>query len=275
MDARGTERARPARERIVDAHTHLGLEAFIVKPIPEEKRKLPGFRDRMENRVDALIARMDANGVCCAVAFPFPLEEVDPVAANTYVLDAYRAHPDRIIPFSLMGDDTDHWLRRGAKGFKQHILQSPQRFDRARAYREMARAGVPLVAHLSRTTGKSIPEQVKEIRRHASELKVIVAHMGRSVPNTGEGVEENLRGLRDMENVFLETSTVRDPELIAQAVNVLGGDRLIFGSDFPFNSFMDPDPLAIELETLRRADLTPEILRRVLGENLLCCLNLL
>ncbi len=56
---------------IVDAHTHPGPEEFIVKPISEERRKKPAFRDPMENRLENLLARMDANGVDKAIAFPY------------------------------------------------------------------------------------------------------------------------------------------------------------------------------------------------------------
>ncbi len=89
---------------IIDAHTHLGLEKFIVKRIPDEKRKRPAFRDPMEHRLERLLAQMDRNGVARAVAFPMPLEEVgeltlkgltQPVAAftNSIVsLGPYRLH---------------------------------------------------------------------------------------------------------------------------------------------------------------------------------------
>jgi predicted TIM-barrel fold metal-dependent hydrolase len=258
---------------IVDAHTHLGLETFIVKPIPEEKKKKPAFQDRMENRIEALIERMDANGVDRAVAFPFPLEEVDPLKANTYILNAYQAYPNRIIPFLLVENDLEHWLHKGAKGFKQHFLMSPERFDLEKAYRTIAEAGVPLITHLPTRRGISIPGQVREIRKIAPTLKLIIAHMGRRVPNTGEGVEENLIELKDMENVYLETSTVRDPEIIAKSVEVLGEHRIVFGSDFPFNSYMDDDPMFVELETIRRANLKPDTLEKVFGQNLLTCLS--
>jgi len=171
---------------IVDAHTHLGLEEFIVKPISEEKRKKPAFRDPMENRLQSLLARMDANGISRAIAFPYPLEEVDAIQANTHVIGAYRSYPDRIIPFALIGDDVEYWLRLGARGFKQHaILQSPERFDLPRAWRAMAEANVPLIVHLlSRGAPPSVTDQIRAILNAAPRLKVIVAHMGRKTPNT-------------------------------------------------------------------------------------------
>ena len=255
---------------IVDAHTHLGLESFIVGPISEEKRKRPAFQDRMELQVKDLLGRMDRNGVVRAAAFPFPLEETDAATANSYVLDAANADPERIIPFVLIEEKIEPWLALGAKGFKQHAgLQSPERFNLANAYRTMADVGVPLIIHLKAAIHGTHPvDQVKEILRIAPKLKVIVAHMARAVPNTGQGVEETALGLRDHEHVFLETSTVRDPEAIARVTNIMGANRILYGSDVPFNSHAEPDPMATEIDVIRRAGLNQEATEGVLGRNL-------
>jgi len=261
---------------IVDAHTHLGLESFIVRLVSEEKRKKPAFRDSMENRIERLIERMDANGVAQAVAFPFPLEEIDAARANAYVIEAHGAFPHRIHPFALIGDDVEHWLGQGARGFKQHaILQNPDRFDLGRAYRAMAEAQAPLIIHPRSQPGfPSVVDQIRRILGVAPTLKVIVAHMGRRTPNTSEGVVENLRGLRDEPGVYVETSTVRDARAIECAVELLGEDRVLFGSDFPFNSHLDADPLAVELEILSRAHLPLGVREKVLGTNVLTCLGI-
>ncbi|MCI0475118.1 MAG: amidohydrolase [Anaerolineales bacterium] len=259
---------------IIDAHTHIGLKSFIVKPISEEKRTRPAFQDKMEASIEELIARMDANGVTRAVTFAYPLEEVDAVVANEYVLDAARAYPDRIIPFALVGDDIETWVKRGVRGFKeQDILQAPERFDLPRAYRAIADAGLPLLIHARSRTPTMVAERIREILRDAPALRVLVAHMGRHTPNTSEHVEANLLVLRGYPNVYFETSTVRDPNAIRRAVEILGEDRVVFGSDFPFNSFQDPNPLAVELQVIERANLAPTIAEKILSQNILACLD--
>ncbi len=259
---------------IIDAHTHIGLQSFIVKPISAERLKRPAFRDPMENPLEKLIAHMDANGVTRAVTFAYPLEEVDARMANEYVLNAHRLYPERIIPFALVGDDIETWVARGAWGFKeQDILQTPERFDLPRAYRAIADAGLPLLIHLRSRTPAAVSDRVKEILRDAPGLRVIVAHMGRNTPNTREHVEENLLVLREQANVWFETSTVRDPGMIARTIEIVGEDRVIFGSDFPFNSYQDPDPLAQELEIIACAGLSPRMADKILNQNLLACLD--
>ncbi|MDI6773609.1 MAG: amidohydrolase family protein, partial [bacterium] len=210
-----------------------------------------------------------------AVAFAYPLEEVDAAAANRYVLEAHQAFPDRIYPFALIGDDTGYWLGQRVRGFKLHaILQRPERFDLARAYRTICEAGVPLIIHAwSRPGYATVTDQIRAVLRAAPGLKVIVAHMGRSTPNTCDGVDESLNGLSDEPTVFFETSTVRDPRALERAVRVLGEDRVLFGSDSPFNSHLDADPLAVELGVVSRADLSPRVRQKILGTNLLTCLG--
>lgn len=260
---------------IVDAHTHIGLQSFIVKPIAEEKLKRPAFRDPLENAIENLIARMDANGVARAVTFAYPLEEVDAVMANEYVLAAQSAYPDCIIPFALVGDDVETWVARGARGFKeQDILQTPERFDLKRAYAMVAETGKPLLLHARSRTPSEVSDKIKGMLRDAPRLKVIVAHMGRHTPNTAQHVEENLLALREYANVSFETSTVRDPGMIARAIEIVGEDRVMFGSDFPFNSHQDPDPLAVELDVIRRANLAPRAQEKILGQNILRLLEL-
>ncbi len=259
---------------IIDAHTHLGLEKFIVKRIPDEKRKRPAFRDPMEHRLERLLAQMDRNGVARAVAFPMPLEEVDAAQANEFVLEASRAFPGRIIPFALVGDDVAHWLRQGAQGFKeQDILQAPERFDLPRAYRALAEANVPVIIHARSRTPTQVATKIKTVLRAAPGLRVIVAHMGRHTPNTSEHVESNLLALRDATNVCFETSTVRAPSMIKRAVDIVGEDRVIFGSDLPFNSYLGGDSLAAEMDCIKQAGVSPSVERKIFSENLLRCLG--
>ncbi len=260
---------------IIDGHTHIGLKDFLTASIPAEKLKRPAFRDPMENTIENLIARMDANKVAMAVTFPYPLAEVDRLRANDYVLAAHAAYPDRIIPFALIGDDVETWLALGVRGFKQQdILYAPERFNLRRAYRLIAAAGVPVLIHFRAGEGYSVPQQAKAILRGAPGLKLIVAHMGRHTPNTAEKVEAALLGLRDEPSVLFETSTVRDPAIIARAVEIVGEDRVIFGSDYPFNSSIDADPLAEELRVIGQAGLPTAVREKVLGGNIRALLGM-
>ena len=251
---------------VVDAHTHLGLHKFIVKPISEEKRAKPAFKDKMENTREALIDVMNRNLVHQAVAFPYPLAEIDADEANAYIFESWERYPDRIIPFALVGEDVAKWIARGARGFKQHFLLEPQRFELANIYPVIAEAGLPLIAHLET---RAIVQGVEAILAVAPTLHLIVAHMGRFEPNTGLGVMENLDALAKHPNVIFETSTVRDPDVFRQAVSKVGPERICFGSDFPFNSHLNVDPMASEIQFMRSAGLSQQDLDKIMWINIL------
>ena len=63
-------------------------------------------------------------------------------------------------------------------------------------------------------------------------------------------------------------STVRDPAAIELAVQVVGDDRVVFGSDYPFNSYEDANPLAKEIDVIRRAQISESARRKIFNENM-------
>jgi predicted TIM-barrel fold metal-dependent hydrolase len=255
---------------IIDCHVHIGLESFITAEIPAVKRARPAFQDRMENRVERQLELMDAKGIARAVVFGFPLEEIDRVAANEYVLDAASRYPDRFLPFMLVGDDTEHWLEKGARGFKQQdILYAPERFDLIRAYSVMAEAGVPMLIHFRHRPDASVAQQARRVIEQVPALKLIVAHMGRRIPNDAAGVIDTMRGLADLPNVYFETSTVRSAAAIEASLAIAGADRVLFGSDFPFNSYAEADPLGNELAIVADAAIPTSAKTKILSTNTL------
>lgn len=260
--------ADPRTGPILDAHVHLGLERFVTGPVSAQAASRPAFRDRMERTIDQQIRSMDEHGVSQAIAFPFPLEAVDRIAANRYVLEAAARFPERIVPFMLVGDDTERWLAQGARGFKQQdILYAPERFDLHRAYAIMAEARVPMLIHFRHLPGTTLGRQVRAILDRTPTLKIIVAHLGRKAPNTAEGVSATLAELAALPSVTVETSTVRDPRAIEEAVRVLGENRVLFGSDVPFNGHAEPDPWASEFAVVQAAALAEHVRRKVLFDN--------
>ncbi len=236
--------------RIIDAHTHIGLAEFVVRPIPPEKLAKPAFQDKMTQTEEELAASMDLNGVEKAVVFPFPLAEADAEKANSYVLEAWKKRKERIIPFALVDDEPLRWAELGFRGYKQHFLLEPERFEAKRIYREIESTGMPLVAHFP--TYK-IVENALRILDLAPGIKLIIAHMGRCGPYTGKCVMENIAALKGFENIYFETSTVRDPATFRAALDQLGPAHLCFGSDIPFGSKMGPNPQGEELGLLLQA----------------------
>ncbi len=234
----------------IDAHTHIGLPSFIVREIPAWKLAKPAFQDRMSQTAAELVESLGRTGIDRAVVFPFPLAEADPGAANGYVLDAWKAAPDRIIPFALVDDEPLRRAEAGFRGFKQHFLLEPERFDLGRVYREIASTRMPLVAHFPT---REIVSCARAVLEAAPDIRLIIAHMGRCEPFTGKCVLENVAALADLPNVCFETSTVRDEAVFREAIAMVGAARICFGSDLPFGSALGGNPQRAEMEALERA----------------------
>lgn len=67
-----------------------------------------------------------------------------------------------------------------------------------------------------------------------SGMRVIMGHMG---GNDTSVVKKAVNMAKDVKNVFFETSGISTPFRVEYAVNILGPNRIMFGSDYPWCSF--------------------------------------
>jgi hypothetical protein len=91
-----------------------------------------------------------------------------------------------------------------------------------------------LTLHLPRKERLADPRnlaEVQEIRRCYPRIVVVVAHIGRSY--AGRYAREGLPPLCEDEGVLFDTSAVLNPAVFAVALDRVGPERLLFGSDFP------------------------------------------
>jgi hypothetical protein len=94
-------------------------------------------------------------------------------------------------------------------------------------------AGFPGKAMLVHCTGTaySDPAPVIERAAEAGRVPVIMAHLGRIEPP-----DRVIRLIRDRgaRNVYVDTSALRDAGMVRRAIETIGAERILFGSDFPF-----------------------------------------
>ncbi len=208
---------------IIDAHVHLGG---------------PDRGDGSKQSVEELLERMDRAGVERAVVFPF--NEAEPgisfASANNFIAKAQREHGERIIGFARL----DPHCREGAileakralgelelKGIKLH--PTAQRFypDHpfvVRILQTAARFSVPVVFDNGKPESRNA--ELARLAELVPGATIILAHM------RGEGFIEACEG-RD--NVYLGTVKAK-PEHVLKAVETLGAERIIAGSDAPYAS---------------------------------------
>jgi len=248
---------------VIDGHTHF---AGLGKGMPPCS-------------VEELLSVMDGNGIDAVVTTP-PYSSIGADRtydeANAFLADAMRKAPDRILGFMRVNPHMqEHALRRIEEGVKHQGFRGVKFHPRNEAFAinseelafpiaELASGlGVPILIHTGEpdTYGFAQPTLVGGLADAFPDLTLIVGHMGKRL------YEDAILVARWFENIILETS-FRSPRQIKRAVNRVGADRVVYGSDMPFGI---PE---IEMMKIRLCDITAEEKEKVLGENMARILKL-
>ena len=245
--------------KIIDSHIHLGLQEFCTSPKPDMPFDL-------YNSVEDTILLMDRYQIEKAVILPVPHVSFDAKRSNEYIFDAYRNYPMRFIPFCRINNELEQNLAKGFQGVKLHLLYEGVELKQLKKELQIIEdAGVPLLLH---ALFKDKVEQVKKILKIAPNITIILAHMGRGHLYTGEQAVQNAIGLKAYPNVFMDTSTVGDIRSIINVCEILGYDRILYGSDYPFgrNIFKESYQYDYDIEQIRQA-LSPPQCEMILHDN--------
>lgn len=181
----------------------------------------------------------------------------------------------RAIPFgSVHPDATDakEELARlqdaGIRGIKFHNEYQDFYVDDDRAlplYEECAKRGFILLFHGGADAGfappvKAPPARMARVCRYFPEAKIVVAHLG------GQDMQEEAIGQLVHTNAYIDVSFAAasaSAERGRESVLAFGADRVLFGSDCPW------DTPAHTLAWLESMELGEEIMRRICSENAL------
>ena len=95
--------------------------------------------------------------------------------------------------------------------------------------------GLVVLLHVPRTGRLADPEiqrGVQRLSREFPETSIVLAHCGRCyLPSE---MKKAIASIKDLRNVFMDTSMVMDSLTLQIALETIGPGRLIFGTDFPF-----------------------------------------
>jgi predicted TIM-barrel fold metal-dependent hydrolase len=218
---------------IVDVHVHLGSEI-------RSELKTSSYPSA---RPADLITVMDACHIDRAVVFPIHWQneaQRDPTyaLANREVRDAVAAHSDRLIGFARVNpnygraaiDELDRCLDGyGMRGIKLHpdwdsffvggpLIEPVLAAAADRALPVLIHAGYPM---------RSQPMQFLRHAERFSSVPIILAHMAHRMASDAIALAERAP------NILLETSC-QWSMFVMKAVERLGPERVLFGSDFPY-----------------------------------------
>jgi len=248
--------------KIIDAHVHIGLNKFCRIEKTE-------FNANLNNDYKDFIKVMDKNNIAKSLILPIPHKDFDSYLSNEYIYIAYSAFPDRFIPFCRIDDKLEENVKKGFRGAKIHFVYEQtdiEQVKNALLYLESVEA--PIIIHASFSNKV---KQIKKILKIAPNLRIILAHMGRGQIFTGGDVIENATELKKHDNVFFETSTVGNALAVKEACDIVGDDRVMFGSDYPFGKAWFKNvktyQYSDELVFLNDAGLSTDCLEKILYVN--------
>ncbi len=207
---------------IIDAHNHLGG---------------PDRGDGASQTAVEIIRNMDRVGIDMAVVFPF--NEVKPgisfSLANNYIAKATEQYPERLIGFARLDPNYGKKalteldravVRLGLRGVKLHPSSQKFTLDNpivTRIIEKAAELRVPVVFDSGKPV--SSPEGIGTLAAKVPKAPIIMAHMQGS---------RYLEVSERFENVYLGTTGMFDPPKLQEALERLGAEKLVAGSDSPY-----------------------------------------
>ncbi|MGE5342305.1 MAG: amidohydrolase family protein [Candidatus Omnitrophota bacterium] len=261
--------------KIIDAHCHLHKPQWSPINLTDSKDIITS---RLHETFDEhlILSNMKEEPIEKTIIFPLPSIYIDLEKANHYTVAISRKFPDQLIPFTIIDNKPDYWIENGVKGFKEHTyglrIQKDdtgndcfsQKFKETYAF--MEHHHIPLLLH----AGTNRIERLKtDIFKDTPNLIVILAHLGADFPENNhhrpirDQVTRTLRELAEFPNLYFDISAISEPELIRAGLEIAGSQKLIFGSDFPYDK---PVNVLRTLETLN--DLSPTDKENILYTNI-------
>ena len=254
----------------IDAHTHIFPEKIADRAVA----RLGEMYDARPVRrpvLDSLVAEMDEAGVDRSVFAPVSTRPEQVPSINDFALGL--VDEPRVIPFGTLHpghEDVEAEIERLIKGGISGVKLQPYfqgfSFEDEATHRMFDAIGDRLVVLMH--GGQEIVEidhviphaaaLARLIERHPT-LRMIVAHMGGY--QMWEEVREHLVGAPVHFDLSYTFNRAPD-DLIMDICSAHGWDRIVFGSDFPWQSQREA------LEGLRRLGLDEQTFAAVAGGNL-------
>ena len=277
---------------IIDFHTH------VLPPRIKSNRSQYVLKDTAFAQIyssdkvkiataDDLINSMDKDGVDISVIvnYSWTTHELC-VLTNDYILESVARYPNRLIGFCAISSFTDEaslkeierCVEGGIRGVgelrpdtqrldytKKNIIKPFTDLVRKHKLVVLTHASEP-VGHLYPGKGQATPELLFKFISHFADLPVVCAHWGGGMPFYALMPEVR----QALENVYFDTAAspyLYRPEIYVHISQLIGSDRILFGSDFPViaQSRVLNEILAADLPEENKEEILCGNARRLLG----------
>ena len=203
------------------------------------------------------------------VSNPFHLE-TDFIYGNRILFDFMKNYPDRIIGFAIAHplfpeeslEIVKEGVDKGIKGLKLHCELSHSPYTSAAhldLVEKLSQFNLPITLH----TGSKYLDTAPALARQFPETTFLFGHTG------GFTYREMTARIKDLDNVIADLcGNVFTNGFVEDVVEIMGADRVVYGSDFDFFS------PAIMIEMVRDAKISNHDKEKILCKNAERILNL-
>ena len=207
----------------------------------------------------------EPNSKC--VLMPELTQSCDSVALNREFFKSLSVFPkkNRVFPFLWIHP---HQLKHSNfgeftfLGFKFHPSISGTTLDANTEILELCdKYRKPILVHCGRDE-KSRIDYVLRVNERYDNVRFICAHLGGLAADLVIRAFDKMNQANYLDNVFLDTAGCFNRVLIKKAVKILGDDKVIFGSDRPFQDY------EVSLYTINSCNFTAKAKENILSKNI-------
>ncbi len=256
---------------VYDAHVHFGNGEKIRNIIKTSVfyDEFPCYQGAQPDKIDNYDKLLKQNGLAGATLMPFVFKENVPKEENAELLQFCESN-EGFYPFLLL-DEKDVNAAEQHKnqiyGVKEHFIQTESVLtnEKAQIFDIVNKYGITFVIH---STGAQRIEYVSSILKLFPHIKIQIAHMGRGSINQLDFIFEVMAAFKGYDNVFYDTSTIRDCRILEKSVNLIGPERILYGSDFPFSmENTEEDIIEKQISHVLKSKISDDAKERILGGN--------
>jgi len=236
--------------RIFDFHTHL-LRGADFTDANRPQFVDPGVvmdAEALRQGLEVWLPKRDVRALC----FGIPARKVDTSTINEWVAKEAAAQSGwRALALARPDDDPETVSARLSSGHFAGLKVYHLFAERTDSFNCEVEEFVPewmwevlhahrgiLMLHMVKDSAMADPANQAAVRRLCRKYpncQLVLAHVARSFSH--RHALDGLRCLRDLDNVWVDTSAVCESQSFVEAIEVLGPKRILFGSDFPISNF--------------------------------------
>lgn len=226
--------------KIFDIHVHIYPEKIAEKASKSIGDFYDGFEIHGNGTLDNYLSHADKMGIERFAAHSVAMTPHNAERINSFIMEAYKRVPDRLIPFAALhpdaeniGEEVDKLIAQGFRGVKIH--PDIQRFEldgeRARPMMEALEGRLPLLIHCGDYRYDfDGPKRIISLHKKHPKLEMICAHFGGWME--WNSAVELLAG----QDLVVDCSSSLyqwTPEQAANAIHSFGADHVLYGTDYP------------------------------------------